>query len=202
MIKFLNNWIEGIAISVILVSLFEMILPNGNLKKYIKIILGIYIVFNIIAPFVDSKALYNINIEKEIENYIDNNNSINSQNMNNDLDKIYANTFEKELKQTVEKKGYNVYKCKVEGVFSTEKKETGIKKISIIIETKNSNYENKDKDKNKNTIDVDEVENINIKIGEHKEEKSKISENDIKELKKYLSEHYEIEQKLFDIQVR
>ena len=60
MINFLSNWIEGIAIAAIIASIFEMIIPNGNIKKYIKVILGIYVVFSIIAPFVDSKALYSI----------------------------------------------------------------------------------------------------------------------------------------------
>ena len=45
MIEFLSNWIQGIAIAVIIASIFEMLLPNGNIKKYVKVILGIYIVF-------------------------------------------------------------------------------------------------------------------------------------------------------------
>ena len=47
MIEFLSKWIEGIAIAVIIASIFEMILPNGNVKKYVKVILSIYIVFSI-----------------------------------------------------------------------------------------------------------------------------------------------------------
>ena len=39
MINFLSNWIEQIAIAVIIVSIFELILPKGNLKKYIKEVL-------------------------------------------------------------------------------------------------------------------------------------------------------------------
>ena len=35
MINFLSDWIEQIAIAVIIVSIFELILPKGNLKKYI-----------------------------------------------------------------------------------------------------------------------------------------------------------------------
>ena len=38
MIEFLSKWIEGIAIAVIIASIFEMILPNGNIKKYVKAI--------------------------------------------------------------------------------------------------------------------------------------------------------------------
>ena len=71
MIDFLGNWIEGIAIAVIITSIFEMILPNGNVKKYMKIILGIYVVFSIISPFVNSKDLYSLNVSEEIDNYVE-----------------------------------------------------------------------------------------------------------------------------------
>ena len=60
---FLRNWIEQIALAVIIVSIFEMLLPSGKTKKYIKMVLGIFIVFSIISPFVDSKALYNLDIK-------------------------------------------------------------------------------------------------------------------------------------------
>ena len=72
MINFLGKWIEGIAIAVIVASIFEMILPDGNIKKYVKIVLGIYIIFSIISPFVDRKELYNLNIFKEIDTYSNN----------------------------------------------------------------------------------------------------------------------------------
>ena len=54
MISFLKRWTSEIVVAVIIVSIFELILPNGNLKKYIKVVLGIYIVFCMISPFVDS----------------------------------------------------------------------------------------------------------------------------------------------------
>lgn len=72
MIDFLSKWIEGIAIAVIVASIFEMILPDGNIKKYVKIVLGIYIIFSIISPFVDRKELFNLNISKEIDTYSNN----------------------------------------------------------------------------------------------------------------------------------
>ena len=54
MIKFLSSWVEGIAIAVIVASIFEMILPNGNIKKYVKIVLGIFIIFNIIGVAINA----------------------------------------------------------------------------------------------------------------------------------------------------
>ena len=64
MINFLSGWIEQISVSVIIVSIFEMIIPKGNIKKYIEIILGIYITYCIIAPFVNSGQLFDLDEKK------------------------------------------------------------------------------------------------------------------------------------------
>ena len=102
MINFLTNWIEGIAIAVIIASIFEMLLPKGNIKKYIKVILGIYIVFNIISPFANSKAINSFDIKKELNKYTENTNTNKEEySTTYKLNKIYENTFEKEVKQAV-----------------------------------------------------------------------------------------------------
>ena len=49
---FFNGWIQGIVVAVIITIIVEMILPEGNSKKYIKIVLGIFIVFSIISPII------------------------------------------------------------------------------------------------------------------------------------------------------
>ena len=83
MIKFLSSWVEGIAIAVIVASIFEMILPNGNIKKYVKIVLGIFIIFNIISPFVSGNVFNSFDLEKELENYTSNTNLSASTNKKN-----------------------------------------------------------------------------------------------------------------------
>ena len=205
MINFLSNWIEGIAVTVVIASIFEMILPNGNLKKYIKVILGIYVVFSIIAPFVDSKELYSIDVSKQIENYAENitndNNSNIQNNQEKELNTIYAKTLEKEIKQAVEKQGFVVYKCTVEGNFNAEDKDAAISKINIIIESKNE----KNDDTKNNTISIENIQEIEkVEIGQNNDEEdtSKILPKDISDLKKYLSQHYEIDKKVINIQVR
>ena len=195
MINFLSKWIEGIAVAVIMASIFEMILPNGNIKKYIKVVLGIFIIFSIISPFVNKKVLYDIELPKELKDYTIQN-TINAQ--TEDLNKIYKNTFEKEIIQTVKKNGYEVYKCNVEGNFDAEKQNVGITKIELVLESKILIEE----EKNDNTIKIKDVEKI--EIGEKKEDTDlkKITDKEIKQLKKALSERYEIEPKTIDIQIR
>ena len=164
MIEFLSKWVEGIAIAVIIASIFEMILPNGNIKKYVKVILGIYIVFSIISPFADNKVMGNFDISKKIDNYSQSleNKDFSKQNgdiANNDylkneassekrLNKIYEDTFEKELIQTIEKEGFSVYKCEVKGNFNAEEENAGINKIQITLESQKSIKKKSDKDDN------------------------------------------------------
>lgn len=52
MIEFFRLWCEGIIVAVIVSIIIESILPEGNNKKYVKVIISIYIVFTILNPFL------------------------------------------------------------------------------------------------------------------------------------------------------
>lgn len=247
MIEFLSKWVEGIAIAVIIASIFEMILPNGNIKKYVKVILGIYIVFSIISPFADNKVMGNFDISKKIDKYsqnLENKDYLKDKAIaNNDylkddassekrLNKIYEDTFEKELVQTIEKEGFSVYKCEVKGNFNAEEENAGINKIQITLESQKSIKKKSDKDdnainhygdnnliksnKDHNTVksdsndnqikieNVTEVPKVEINVGNKitNNTEENVSAKDIDTLKKYLSKHYEIDKGVIEIHVR
>jgi len=66
MIEFLSSWAKGLGLAIVIVSILEMLLPNNKNKKYIRIVMGIFILFNIISPFIQNKELLNIeNIDFE-----------------------------------------------------------------------------------------------------------------------------------------
>lgn len=206
MIKFLTNWIEGIVIAVVISSIFEMLLPKGNIKKYVKIALGIYIVFNIISPFLNNNFKLE-NIKETVPGYLENSKSFNEQkkDSNTNLDKIYANTFEKDIVKTIENEGFNVYKCNVKGTFDADKKNIGINKIEIILySNKRENKTQKDEQENIIKIEgVNEVEDVEINIGKQKVlDDGKINLKDIDTLRKFLSKRYEIDKDIIEIQVR
>ena len=52
MVNFFSSWGQGIIVAVIIGTIIEMILPEGSSKKYIKVVIGIYILFTIISPFI------------------------------------------------------------------------------------------------------------------------------------------------------
>ena len=233
MIEFLSKWIEGIAIAVIIASIFEMILPNGNIKKYVKVILSIYIVFSIISPFTDNKVKGDFDLSKKVDDYSENitNKNYSKEEISTDkkLNKIYENTFEKELVQTIEKEGFKVYKCNVKGNFNAEEENAGISKISITLESKkilkkkdeenkatknrwNNESETEEeksllKEDENNEIKirtVDEVKKVEINVGKNKALSSEedVEAKDIDTLKKFLSKHYEIDKGVFEIHIR
>ena len=208
MIEFLSKWIEGIAITVIIASIFEMILPNGNIKKYVKVILGIYVIFSIISPFTNNKVMGNFDLSKKIEKYSEN---IETKDFSKDesssekkLNSIYENTFEKELIKTIEKEGFIIYKCDVKGNFNAEEENAGISKINIIIEDKKI-IKKKSEENNEIKIDnVNEIKKVEINIDNKTANKAEevVNAKDVDTLRKYLSKHYEIDKGIIDIHVR
>ncbi|MCF0125398.1 MAG: stage III sporulation protein AF, partial [Clostridia bacterium] len=40
MIDFLSSWVKGIGVTIVIVSILEMILPDNKTKKYVQMLLG------------------------------------------------------------------------------------------------------------------------------------------------------------------
>ena len=135
MISFLRSWIEQIIIAIIIVSILEMILPNGNLKKYIKIILSVFVIFNIISPFVNSTDLFNISMQN-FDTYVNNLNTsstLDQSNMDKRLQELYIDELENNIKNKVEENGYFVKSCKVDATLESSSPNAGINKIILVI---------------------------------------------------------------------
>lgn len=201
--NFLNSWLQGIIISVIVATIIEMILPNGNTKKYVKVVLGIYVVFNIITPIINEFTNSNfelssiINIEeytKKMDTYEVSSNNIDKSNEEN-IKQIYISNLKNDITAKLEEKEYSVKKVDVE----IENNETyKIKNVKLSLLKKEA------KEEIKNEIVINEIEKVEIQVGEKKkddakEEKSDLTESEKKEIKKYLSSAYEIQEKQITI---
>lgn len=195
MISFLSNWIEQIAIAVIIASIFEMILPKGTINKYVKMVLGIYVVFNLISPFVDSDALYNLNVSN-IEDYsqnlnIDSNNSsINQESMDRRLEELYIEQIETNIINKVDELGYSTEKCNVEAELDSSKPNSGINRIDLIIKQK------------QNDNDVRKVQVNEINIGNILKFNNDHSNEKINELRKNIAEYYEVDESIINIKIK
>ena len=52
MIGIIRGWCEGIIIAIIISVIIELLIPEGNNKKYVKVVVGIYIIFVTINPIL------------------------------------------------------------------------------------------------------------------------------------------------------
>ena len=170
MINFLSSWVKNLSLALIVVSILEMLLPNNKTKKYIKMVMGLYILFSIIAPFVNNSNVLNFNIEDVYSDYSKEISStsatstageVNQASMDDRLNQLYKEQLEGDITQKVEEKGYDVRKCKVEAHISES--DTGIESITIEIDGKNDNTGNLTNNSNNsnNSNKTDATENSN-----------------------------------------
>jgi len=190
MISWISSWAQGIIMAVIIGAIIEMILPEGNSKKYVKIVIGVYVLFTIISPVISKITGKTIQVSDilELNKYIEEteNNSklyvtLDEDNSNNIKD-IYESSLRNDIKAKVAAKGYNAKNIKLE---IEDDEEYTLKKIDIEI------YKNMEKDKK----DIETIQNVDINISQKSTEndmQEKLSEKDKRKLKDYLSGVYEI----------
>lgn len=194
MIKFINSWAQGVILAVIIATIIEIILPEGNNKKYIKTVIGIYILFSIIYPLITKVSNTSIDISsiitnstKEISKY--DNSNITTIETNAYIENTYKNRLKKDIKDKLEEKGYNLLNLNL--YIETEREESYGQINSIIIKVEKNSLQ-----KEEANI-VNSIEQIDISLSNNRTEKIKeskeISKEEIKVLKEYLSSTYSIE---------
>ena len=193
MLEWFRSWATGIVIAVIIATIIEMILPNSTSKKYIKIIIGIFIVYTIINPVIGSFKGEDLNNYIKVENYIQSNsnalktNEV-SDNAQSSIKKIYAQNLQNDLKTKLKEKGYISNNINIS--ISNDDK-YNIERIDIKVDEKITNS-NQD-EKQVKTI-VDNIKAIKIKVKKDDSQNNAIiTENDKNEIKEYIKQIYQID---------
>lgn len=150
MINLIKNWCEGIIIAVIISVIIELLVPEGNNKKYVKIVIGIYLIFVIINPILKFTD-YDFNFE----NIINFESIETSNNLNENIKDVYILGIEQNIKEEIEELGYILEKVQL----VVDDNYEDIKQIEIII------------GKNKKNIKIDPIiiNDENEKYEEYKE---------------------------------
>lgn len=203
MIDFLSSWAKTLSLAVIIVSILETLLPNNKTKKYIRMCMGIYILFNIVSPFiktVQASDVENINLNNIVDDIYVNSTQINQTSMDSRLKQLYIEELEKDITEKVKNKGYDVIICKVDAVINGNENEAGIKKLVLKIEKNEANK----KEDNQNIEDkliseVQKIKEINISTKKEIDNDKKPSESEKNSLKKFLKEEYGVDEKCLKI---
>ena len=133
MINFISSWAEQIILAVIIATIIELILPKNKNRKYIQMVVGVYVLFNIISPIIKNKE--NISVENyNIEKYETNSSyEIDQSSMDERIEKIYLEELENNTTSKFENAGFSVEKCTVDAELDTNKKNAGIHLITVRI---------------------------------------------------------------------
>lgn len=198
MIKFINSWAQGIILAVIIATIIEIILPEGKNKKYVKTVIGVYILFTIIYPLINKFTKTNINtlIEnttKQMSTYQENNS------LKIDTDKYIESTYKKKIEEDIRKRA--------------NEKNLNITLLNVYIETEDENrygmlnslvMKVEKNETSKKNNDVNQIKGINIsknvQNNEIIENKDKtVTEKEINEFKEYINATYYLEKEKIHI---
>lgn len=161
MIKFLSSWAEQVILAVIIATILELILPNSKNKKYVQMVIGVYVLFNIISPIIKNKEKL-VFSEIDLDKYITTSTKVEQSSMDARLKKIYLDELENNIKSKFKNVGIEIIKCTIDAELDTTKKNAGIH--SIDVKVKNVDDEQKISKIKQEIIEEYEISEDKIKI--------------------------------------
>ena len=207
MINALTSWAKAIVMAIIIVSILEMLLPNNKTKKYIKMVMGLFILYNIISPFIKDKNALKFE-EDDLQAFTSSemkNIEVNQESMDRRLEELYIQQIEKDITKKLEKKGYKVKSCKVQAKISNDEDTTGITKIKLKIEKgekKESENEKQDEEmEDKLITTIQSIKKVDTRISkaENMVGDALLEKVDIQNIKQFLIKEYEVNEKCLEI---
>lgn len=212
MVSWLSNWAEAIIIAVIIATIIEMILSEGSSKKYIKVVIGVYILFTIVSPvitqltgkslavsdFLDLDSYINEVKEKETtQNLLQENNAAS-------IKDIYVGNLKADIQNKLKGKGYTVTTIFLE---VGDDENYTLHKISLSIIKDEDKEDNTEENSNAIVNSIEVVNEVSISVSniqhmqestnvvEEEKTKTNLTSNEKKKIKEYLSSVYEINEK-------
>lgn len=175
-----------------------MILPNGNNSKYVKTVIGIFVLFTIISPFMNKiTGKTNFTNIQTYNNFTSNETIAANSNINNSklIKQMYEDNLKIDIKAKLSQKGYQVGNISIN---ISDNEEYTINSINIRIQSSNRNTSNNNQT---TTTIVENVGNVLINISGGNattksagDEKSVISEGEKRKIIQYLCSVYEVKE--------
>lgn len=188
MVTAISSWAEQIIIAIMIATIFEMILPDCKNKKYVKTVIGLYILFTILSPII--KNFSNGNISFASQEYSKEINEISSSykkfdNVTNDnIQETYILSLKQDIQGKLNKKGYIAATINIEIEKENEELYGQVNKLYISVSKKPQ-----EEKKSNNSISVNKIQ-IENTTNNTTVTDPKINDKEIKELKEYLSSEY------------
>ena len=194
MINAMSSWAKSIILAVIVSTIIQMILPEGNNKKYIKTVIGLYILFTIISPIISKISGGNTTIDvSKYENYfnVESTTTASANVIDKNLDNTYTSSIKADIKNRMKQKGYKVNSIDANIELKNEESYGTINSLKISLE----------REENNNNSNIQAVNKIEIKISNNTNEakQNNLTSMEKQEIKNYLSETYSIKKENIEV---
>lgn len=126
MILDLRAWCENLIIAVIITLIIELILPEGNNKKYIKVIIGLYLMVMVFDPFIDIIYKKDFSIGKSFES------KYNNVVISTSQDKLIEDIYIDGIKKSIQKDLKDINESLILSFISFDEGYENITKVEII----------------------------------------------------------------------
>lgn len=194
MINAMSTWAKSIILAVIVSTIIQMILPEGNNKKYIKTVIGLYILFTIISPIISKISGGNATIDvSKYENYfnVESTTTASANVIDKNLDNTYTSSIKADIKNRMKQKGYKVNSLDANIELKNEESYGTINSLKISLE----------REENNNNSNIQAVNKIEIKISNNTNEakQNNLTSMEKQEIKNYLSETYSIKKENIEV---
>ena len=186
--KFISNWLREIVLLFIIISMIDIIMPKGKMKRYVNFIIGILIIFTIISPITKLKNI-SLNLDREVSKFTNSSIPVSSmaEIQEEQIKGIYMSNLKNELKDMVEKSfDYKVKDLKIH-VIPDKEQIFIVDSIDLILSSENAR-------ENKSKIKIEKIE-----VGEEITEVANIKQD--KNLQIAISNYIQIDQDKVNISI-
>lgn len=201
-VNFISLWLKDIVVLFIIIFISELIMPKGNMKRYINLIIGLLIIITIVAPLAKLMD-YNFNINNIVDNYtkieeleLDISNDFSNE-QDDQIERLFKDRLKNQIIYLIEENSeYQVFNIDIE-LENTKKDYENIKFIDILLEEA-SQEENNDKESN---ISIEKVSKV--EINKNEEDKSDFQTKESKKfnnIEKLIANEFSIDIKKINIQ--
>jgi stage III sporulation protein AF len=190
-ITFISSWLKDIVVLFILISIVELIMPKGNMKRYINLVIGLLIIYTIINPFAKLMKL-DFNLDQEVFNYSKPNEVAINNNFHTQQDELVENLYkDKIIKEVIElveiNTDYKIIDISV-GIINSKEKYGEIDHLNLLVDTK---------DNNDKKISIKKVVPVDVQMNSKIEDK--VESGEFSELEDLISSKYSIEKEKITI---
>lgn len=182
-VNFISSWLKDIVVIFIIIFIAELIMPKGNMKRYIDLIIGLLIIIVIISPFA-RLVNYDFNINNMVDNYTK------AENLEDNLENDYSMDQEEQIEKLFKEKLKNQiiylieesWEYKVADVYiELEKTKMDYEDIKSIKISLYKEKEEKQKNNNEEIVSIEKVPKVEV----NREKKEGDSNENIEEPKEY-----------------